>query len=230
MLKKAIILLSGGLDSTTCLAIAKSQGYECYALTFNYGQKNNSEMNAAKKIAQHFAVKEHKIFTLPIHEFGGSALTDPQIAVPDYKDDTEIHSTYVPARNTIFLSVALAFAETLQLNDIFIGGNAADFNSYPDCRAEYFAAFTKMANLATKAGVEGNQLMIHRPLIDLNKSEIITTATQLGVDLSMTVSCYRADEQGEACGTCDPCMLRKQGFAEAGIKDCTKYNHDEGIK
>jgi 7-cyano-7-deazaguanine synthase len=223
MSNKALILLSGGLDSTTCLAIAKSQGYECYALSFDYGQKNRSETNAAKKIAQHFAVKQHKVFTLPIHEFGGSALTDSNIAIPDYQGDEKIPSTYVPARNTIFLSVALAFAEVFLINNIFIGANAVDYSGYPDCRPDYFAAFTKLANLATKTGIEGNTLEIHTPLLQLTKTEIILTGIELGVDYGMTVTCYRADENGRACGECDSCTFRKEGFVKAGISDPTKY-------
>lgn len=222
-MSKAVVLLSGGLDSTTCLAIAKSQGFDCYALSFNYGQKNRAELIAARKIAAHFGVANHIIFSLAIDQFGGSALTDNNIAVPDYKGDDQIPVTYVPARNTIFLAVALGYAETLQANDIFIGASHIDYSGYPDCRPDYFAAFDKLANLATKAGVEGNKLTIHTPLIELSKAETITLGTQLGVNYAMTVSCYRADEDGRACGNCDSCTLRKLGFAQAGVVDNTKY-------
>lgn len=223
MSKKAIILFSGGLDSTTCLAIAKSRGFDCYALSFYYGQKHTAELGAAKAILNNYAVVDHKIVTLPIHEFGGSALTDYSIEVPDYTGKEVIPSTYVPARNTIFLSMAMGWAEVLQANDIFIGVSSIDYSGYPDCRPEFFNAFGKLARLATKTGVEGSNLTIHTPLIKLSKAETIKEGLRLGVDYKMTITCYRADGEGRACGTCDSCVLRKRGFAEAGISDPTRY-------
>lgn len=221
MRKKAVILFSGGLDSTTCLAIAKDEGYECYVLGFDYGQKHLVELENSKRIAKAFQVAEHKIVTLPL--FGGSALTDSNLSVPDFEGNQHIPITYVPARNTIFLAMALGWAEVIQAYDIFIGINAVDYSGYPDCRPEYLHAFQAMANLATKAGVEGSQFQIHTPLIQLNKSEIIQKGLKLGIDYSMTISCYRADEKGHACGTCDSCTYRKKGFQEAGVKDSTIY-------
>jgi 7-cyano-7-deazaguanine synthase len=225
MKKRALILLAGGLDSTTCLAIAMSQGYECYALSFNYGQKHNAEIEAAKKIAKIYHVVSHEIF--PLQAFGGlgsSALTDANIPVPDYKGDGKIPATYVPARNTIFLSIATGIAEILKIQDIFIGSNILDYSGYPDCRPEYFTAFEKMANLATKAGIEEkSKLQIHAPLVKLSKAEIIKWGMRLGIDYSITVSCYRADHEGRACGTCDSCTYRKKGFRELGITDPTRY-------
>ncbi len=225
-MKKAVVLLSGGLDSVTTLALAKTQGYECYAVSFSYGQRHCAELNAAKKIANHFQVVEHKIINIDLGEIGGSALTDSSIAVP--KEATEgIPVTYVPARNTIFLSFALGYAEVLQANDIFIGVNAVDYSGYPDCRPEFIEAFQKMARLATKVGVEAEdeaaQVTIHTPLIDITKAQIIKMGTELGVDYSMTVSCYDADSQGRACGKCDSCRLRRAGFGVAGIADPTIY-------
>jgi 7-cyano-7-deazaguanine synthase len=212
-MKKAVILLSGGLDSTTCLALATSQGYECHALSFDYGQTHSAELNAAQKIAQHFGVKSHRIVNLKsLGEFGHSALTDDAIAVPDYEEGEDIPVTYVPARNTVFLSVAMGLAETLGAQDIFIGVSAVDYSGYPDCRPEFIAAFQAMANLATKAGVEGNPFQIHAPLMYLSKAQTIALGRTLNVDYSMTVSCYRADATGKPCGECASCVLREKGF------------------
>jgi 7-cyano-7-deazaguanine synthase len=222
MQKKAIVLLSGGLDSITVLALAKKQGYKCYALSFDYGQRHNAELIAATKIAADYQVEDHKIIKLGLSSIGGSALTDEHIAVPNTPQEG-IPVTYVPARNTIFLSFALGWAEVLNLTDIFIGVNAVDYSGYPDCRPEFIKAFQQLANLATKAGVEGEHFTIHAPLIALSKAEIIKKGVELGVDYQRTVSCYSADEKGRACGECDACRLRKAGFAEAGIKDPTKY-------
>lgn len=226
MHKKAIVLLSGGLDSITVLALAKKQGYACYALSFNYGQRHNAELNAAKKIAERYRVVEHKIINLGLDSIGGSALTDDHIAVPDSPQEG-IPVTYVPARNTIFLSFALGWAEVLKLHDIFIGVNAVDYSGYPDCRPEFIEAFQKLADLATKAGVEGQHFSIHPPLIAMSKAEIIRLGIELGVDYRQTVSCYSADKDGYACGVCDSCRLRRAGFLEAGIEDPTLYqkNH-----
>lgn len=228
--KPAIVLLSGGLDSTTTLAIAQSEGFTCYALSFSYGQRHNSELGAASKVAQHFKVIEHKIFDINLATFKGSALTDPSISVPDTTNVDQLDPntgkvpiTYVPARNTVFLSIALAWAEVLSIYDLFIGVNAVDYSGYPDCRPEYIQAYESMANLATKSGVEGNKLKIHTPLIALSKSDIIKKGSELGVDYSKTISCYSADEQGRACGSCDSCRFRKQGFGEAGLADPTRY-------
>lgn len=222
MQKKAIILLSGGLDSITALALAKSQGYQCYALSFDYGQRHNAELDAAKRIAKHYQVADHKIFKLGLDTFGGSALTDDSIAVPSTEQDG-IPVTYVPARNTIFLSFTLAWAEVLDAHNIFIGVNAVDYSGYPDCRPEFINAFQKLANLATKASVEGEGFKIHTPLIDLSKAEIIKLGDSLDIDYSQTVSCYSADKQGRACNRCEACRLRKQGFETAGIDDPTSY-------
>lgn len=223
-MKKAIVLLSGGLDSTTCLAYAKAQGYECEALSFNYGQRHHAELIAAKNIAKHVGVKHH-IFELGIHQFGGSALTDANMAVPENNHTTTgIPSTYVPARNTIFLSIALGFAETANAQAIFVGVSAIDYSNYPDCRPEYIQAFQHLANLATKMGVEGQGITIETPLIHLSKAETIAMGVALGVDYSETVSCYQADHEGRACGKCASCELRKKGFAEAGSTDNTKYS------
>lgn len=222
MSKKAVILFSGGLDSTTCLALAKSEGFDCYALSFDYGQKHKIELDVAKKMAALMDVKEHKIVTL---NFGSlnSALTDPQIDVHDYQESSAIPSTYVPARNTIFLSIGLGFAEMLDATDIFIGANDVDYSGYPDCRPEYLQAFEKLANLATKAGIEGAHYKIHAPLLRLTKSEIIQRGIKLGVNYAETLSCYRADAKGRACGKCDSCIYRKKGFLEAGVSDPTRY-------
>ena len=222
MQKKAIILLSGGLDSITVLALAKRQGFQCYALSFDYGQRHNAELIAAAQIATDYQVEDHKIIKLGLGSIGGSALTDEHIAVP-HTLQTGIPVTYVPARNTIFLSFALGWAEVLHLHDIFIGVNAVDYSGYPDCRPEFIESFQKLANLATKAGVEGTHFSIHTPLIHLSKAEIIKTGIALGVNYQRTVSCYSADTQGRACGECDACRLRKAGFIEAGISDNTRY-------
>lgn len=222
MSKKAVILLSGGLDSITVLALAKQQGFKCYALSFDYGQRHNAELKAAARIAADYGVEEHKVINIGLSSIGGSALTDEHIAVPDTAQEG-IPVTYVPARNTIFLSFALGWAEVLNAHDIFIGVNAVDYSGYPDCRPEFIKAFQHLANLATKAGVEGEHFTIHTPLISLSKAEIIKLGTELGVDYNRTVSCYSADEQGRACGVCDACRLRKTGFTEAGITDPTQY-------
>ena len=222
-MKKAVVLLSGGLDSATCLAIARSQGFESYCLSFNYGQRHCAELVAADRVVKALGAAEHRIVNFGLAQFGGSALTDTSIAVPTDGVQPGIPVTYVPARNTIMLSLALAWAEVLGSLDIFVGVNAVDYSGYPDCRPEYIAAFEKMANLATKAGVEGHKLSIHAPLIDLSKTEIIRTGAALGVDYSLTVSCYQADEDGRACGVCDSCRLRAEGFAAAGLPDPTIY-------
>ncbi len=220
--KKAVVLLSGGLDSATVLAIATSGGYECYALSLDYGQRHAIELNAARKVADHFEVKQHQVVKLDLRQFGGSALTDDSIDIPE-QATSDIPVTYVPARNTIFLSLALAWAETLEARNIFVGVNAVDYSGYPDCRPEYIESFEKMANLATKAGVEGDHFSILAPLIKLTKAEIILTGTKLGVDYTQTVSCYQADDSGAACGKCDSCRLRRQGFVDAGVPDPTSY-------
>ena len=220
--KTAIILLSGGLDSITVLAHAIQQGYACYALSFDYGQRHNAELEAARKIAQHYQVLQHKVIKLGLDSIGGSALTDSHIAVPELPQEG-IPVTYVPARNTIFLSFALGWAEVLEVNDVFIGVNAVDYSGYPDCRPAFIKAFQDMANLATKAGVEGRQIHIHTPLISLSKAEIIAQGLNLGVDYSQTVSCYSADLMGRACGHCDACRLRKAGFDTLGVADPTCY-------
>ncbi len=222
MQKKAIILLSGGLDSITVLALAKQQGYECYALSFDYGQRHNAELVAASQIAKHYEVKDHKIIKLGLGAIGGSALTDEHIEVPN-TPQVGIPVTYVPARNTIFLSFALGWAEVVEAHEIFIGVNAVDYSGYPDCRPEFISAFQNLANLATKAGVEGEHVKIHTPLIDLSKAEIIKLGLTLSVDYRMTVSCYSADVHGHACGLCDACRLRKAGFDDAGALDPTRY-------
>ena len=222
-MKKAVVLLSGGLDSATCLAIARSQGFESYCLSFNYGQRHCAELVAADRVVKALGAAEHRIVNFGLAQFGGSALTDTSIAVPTDGVQPGIPVTYVPARNTVMLSLALAWAEVLGSLDIFVGVNAVDYSGYPDCRPEYIAAFETMANLATKAGVEGHKLSIHAPLIDLSKTEIIRTGAALGVDYSLTVSCYQADEDGRACGVCDSCRLRAEGFAAAGLPDPTIY-------
>jgi len=219
---KAVILLSGGLDSTTALAVAKYDQYDCYTLSFDYGQRHKVELLAAQRIAKQFGVCEHKTLSFDLRQFGGSALTDNSIAVPD-QPTQGIPITYVPARNTIFLSLALGWAEVLQASDIFIGVNAVDYSGYPDCRPAFIAAYETMANLATKSSVEGRPFHIQTPLINKTKAEIIHWGSQLQVDYSWTVSCYQADEQGRACRSCDSCRLRAQGFKEAGIADVTRY-------
>jgi len=218
----AVILLSGGLDSATVLAIAREQGFACHALSLDYGQRHNAELSAAKRVAQCLGAVEHRIVQLGLGQFGGSALTDAAIAVPESPTEG-IPVTYVPARNTVMLALALAWAEVLQSRDIFIGVNAVDYSGYPDCRPEFIAAFEQMANLATRAGVEGARLRVHAPLQYLSKSEIIQRGHRLGVDYSQTVSCYQADASGRACGRCDACRLRRAGFEQAGLKDPTQY-------
>lgn len=221
-MKKAVVLLSGGLDSATTLAIAKRNGYACYALSIAYGQRHSAELAAAKRIAETLGVSEHKILTLDLSTFSGSALTNMDIAVPTQLSEG-IPVTYVPARNTLFLTLALGWAEVLGAQDIFIGVNAVDYSGYPDCRPEFIQAFEQLANLATKAGVEGQPFHIHAPLLDSAKSEIIHRGLSLGVDYALTVSCYSADREGRACGICDSCRLRKQGFRDAGVRDPTVY-------
>ncbi len=222
MSKKAVILLSGGLDSATVLAIAQAQGYECYGLSFRYGQRHESELVAATGIAKQQGVVQHLIIPLDFAGIGGSALTDHTIEVPASLSEG-IPITYVPARNTIFLAYALGWAEVLEADDIFIGVNAVDYSGYPDCRPEFMAAFSAMANFATKRAVEGDPITLHTPLLELSKGDIIRQGMALGVDYGVTVSCYQADESGDACGVCDSCRLRKQGFIEAGIRDPTRY-------
>jgi 7-cyano-7-deazaguanine synthase len=222
MNKKAVVLLSGGLDSATTLAIANAQEYICFALTFNYGQRHSIEIEAAKKIAQSFNVTEHKILDVDLTQIGGSALTDQKINVPDAPSDG-IPDTYVPARNTIFLSFALAYAETIQAYEIYLGVNSIDYSGYPDCRPEYIKSFTQTANLATKASVEGQNFIIQTPLMYMNKPQIIQAGLELGVDYSLTISCYQPDMNGLACGICDSCRLRKIGFEQGGIPDPTLY-------
>jgi 7-cyano-7-deazaguanine synthase len=219
----AVVLLSGGLDSATCLAIARHAGYDCYALSFSYGQRHGTELEAAARVAQALGAIEHRVMTIDLAGFGGSALTDPGIAVPE-APTPGIPVTYVPARNTVFLSLALAWSEVLDAHDIFIGVNAVDYSGYPDCRPEFVSAFERVANLATRAGVEGHRpLRIRAPLISLSKAEIIRRGQGLGVDYSLTVSCYQADARGRACGACDSCRLRREGFAAAGVADPTAY-------
>lgn len=224
--KKAIILSSGGLDSTTVLAMAQDQGYDCYCLSFDYGQRHRAELVASVKIAEVMGAKEHRVAKLDLSAFGGSALTDLSIDVPE--DEAQmggIPITYVPARNTVFLSYALAWAEVLGASEIFIGVNAVDYSGYPDCRPEFVSAFEKMANLATRAGVEGLALKVQAPLMDMSKGDIILRGLELGVDYSLTVSCYQADDDGLACGVCESCRLRKQGFVDAKTNDTTRYQN-----
>ena len=224
MAKKAVILVSGGLDSATVLAMARDQGYECYALSYDYGQRHRCELDAARLVAQVGGVISHRIVDLDVGWMGGSALTDSSIPVPeDGSDNNGIPSTYVPARNTVFLSIALAWAEVMQAQDIFIGANAVDYSGYPDCRPAFIEAFERLANLATKAGVEGDGFKVHAPLIHMSKAEIITTGSRLGVDYSLTSSCYQPDAMCHACGHCDSCRLRARGFADAGVADPTRY-------
>ena len=224
---KAVVLVSGGLDSTTCLAMAREKGFDLYALTFNYGQRHDHELNSAKMVVDFFNIQNHSIIDIDLAQFGGSALTD-KIDVPkkrDLSDMAEIPVTYVPARNTVFLSLALAWAEVLGSFDIFIGVNALDYSGYPDCRPEYISSYEKTANLATKAGVSGSSFRIHTPLIDLTKSEIVKVGMDLGVDYSLTSSCYDPDQDGNPCGLCDACYLRLKGFKEAGIIDPLSYSN-----
>jgi len=221
--KPAVCLLSGGLDSATCLAIARSQGYGCYALSFDYGQRHRAELDAAGRVAASLGALEHRVVSIDLRAFGGSALTD-NIAVPKTGLGEGIPVTYVPARNTVFLSFAMAWAEVLSSSDVFIGVNAIDYSGYPDCRPEFIAAFEKLANLATKSGVEGRtHLKIHTPLIQLAKREIIQWGAKLGVDFALTHSCYDPDQQGRSCGLCDSCRLRRKGFADAGMEDPLEY-------
>ncbi len=222
MVKKAVVMLSGGLDSATVLAIAREQGFETYALSFDYGQRHRSELQAAARVAQSLGAREHRVTKLDLGGWGGSALTDTRIAVPTALA-AGIPVTYVPARNTIFLSLALAWAETLGALDIFAGMNAVDYSGYPDCRPEYIAAFQAMARLATKSGIEGGEITIRTPIIKMSKADIVREGKRLGVDYAMTVSCYQADADGRACGECDSCRLRKEGFAAAGVADPTRY-------
>jgi 7-cyano-7-deazaguanine synthase len=219
---RAVVLVSGGLDSTTVLAMARSQGYACYTLSFDYGQRNRGELRAAEQVSRALGDVEHKVVTLNLDTIGGSALTDLTIAVPE-QETSGIPITYVPARNTVFLSIALGWAEVLGAHDIFIGVNAVDYSGYPDCRPEYIAAFEAMANLATRASVEGQKITVHTPLMKLGKGEIISRGISLGVDYSLTVSCYQVTDDGRACGKCDSCRLRRQGFVDAGLKDPTRY-------
>lgn len=222
--KRAVVLLSGGLDSATVLAQARAQGFQCHALSVDYGQRHHAELAAAQRVAAGLGADEHRVIHIDLTAFGGSALTDASIAVPEAAT-SGIPLTYVPARNTIMLSLALAWAEVLQAQDIFIGVNAVDYSGYPDCRPEFVAAFERMANLATRAAVEGKALTLHAPLLHLSKAEIIRAGMQLGVDYAMTVSCYQADESGRACGRCDSCRLRQEGFRAAQVDDPTRYQN-----
>jgi len=220
--KRAVILLSGGLDSATVVAMARAEGYSCYTMSFDYGQRSRAELDAAARVARDLGAVEHKVIGLNLNGIGGSALTDDSIDVPESASEG-IPVTYVPARNTVFLSLALGWAEVLLARDIFIGVNAVDYSGYPDCRPEFVEAFEVMANLATKAGVEGQGFRIQAPLQNMSKAQIVQAGVKLGVDYSLTVSCYQADAQGQACGKCDSCRLRAEGFAAAGITDPTRY-------
>ncbi|NOQ82292.1 MAG: 7-cyano-7-deazaguanine synthase QueC [Methylophaga sp.] len=221
-MKRAVILLSGGLDSVTALAIAKEQGFECYTLSFNYGQRHDAELVAAEKLSKQVGAIEHKVINIDLRSIGGSALTDNSIDVPE-EHHAGIPVTYVPARNTVFLSIALGWAEVLSAQSIVIGVNAVDYSGYPDCRPEFITAFEQLANVATKAGVEGHKLTIQSPLMTMSKADIIQQGIRLGVDYSQTISCYQADSEGRACGKCDSCHFRKEGFSQAGINDPTRY-------
>jgi len=220
--EKAVVLVSGGLDSATVLAMARERGFACHALSFDYGQRHRAELAAAERVSRELGVAGHKVVRLDLDAIGGSALTDMSIAVPE-RETEGIPVTYVPARNTVFLSIALAWAEVLEARHIFIGVNAVDYSGYPDCRPEYIRAYERMANLATKAGVEGRTLAIHTPLMDAGKGDIVRAGLALGVDYSLTVSCYQATEAGLACGRCDSCRLRRRGFLDAGVEDPTRY-------
>jgi len=225
--KRAVVLLSGGLDSATALAVAQADGFVCHALSFDYGQRHAPELQAARRVAERAAVAEHRIITIDLRQFGGSALTDSAIKVPAHQaDNNTIPVTYVPARNTIFLSYALGWAEVIGADAIYLGVNAVDYSGYPDCRPEYIRAFENMANLATKRAVEGSRLSIQTPLINLGKADIIRRGSELGVDYSLTVSCYQADSRGRACGCCDSCHFRMEGFKQAGTADPTLYAGD----
>lgn len=225
MAEKAVILLSGGLDSTTCLAMAKAQEFECYTLGFDYGQRHNSELKAAVRVADAMSDNPHKVIRLNLDAIGGSALTDEKIEVPTGQsaDPDSIPVTYVPARNTVFLSIALGYAEVIGANHLFIGANAVDYSGYPDCRPEFIAAFEALANVATKAGVEGAGIQIHAPLMQMSKADIARAGTKLGVDYSLTITCYQADDEGRACGACEACHLRREGFEQADLPDPTNY-------
>jgi len=220
--RKAVVLLSGGLDSATMLAMARARGFDCYALSLDYGQRHHAELAAAGRVAGALGVSEHKVLPLSLDTIGGSALTDLSIDVPEAGGEG-IPVTYVPARNTVFLALALGWAEVLGATDLFVGVNAVDYSGYPDCRPAFIEAFERLANLATKAGVEGGQFKVHAPLIEMSKAEIIRAGVGLGVDYALTVSCYQADEQGIACGFCDSCRLRAEGFQAAGVTDPTRY-------
>ena len=222
-MKPAVILLSGGLDSATVLALAREQGFACHCLSLDYGQRHGAELEAAARVAAALGATTHRVLKLDLGQLGGSALTDSSIAVPTAGVQPGIPVTYVPARNTIMLSLALAWAEVLGAQDIFVGVNAVDYSGYPDCRPQFIDAFQRLANLATKAAVEGGSLTIHAPLIEMSKAQIIATGDRLGVDYGLTVSCYQADAEGSACGVCDSCRLRSQGFAAAGRPDPTRY-------
>lgn len=222
-MKPAVILLSGGLDSATVLALARKQGFACHCLSLDYGQRHSAELHAAHRVAVALGATTHRVLKLDLGQLGGSALTDTSIAIPTEGVRPGIPVTYVPARNTIMLSLALAWAEVLGAQDIFVGVNAIDYSGYPDCRPEFIQAFEKLANLATKAAVEGKSLKVHTPLIALSKAQIILTGMKLGVDYSLTVSCYQAEEAGRACGICDACRLRKEGFMAANLADSTRY-------
>jgi len=221
-IRKAVVLLSGGLDSATVLAMARAGGFACHALSLDYGQRHHAELAAARRVAEALGAVEHKVLPLSLDAIGGSALTDRSIAVPEAGGEG-IPVTYVPARNTVFLALALGWAEVLGSTDLFVGVNAVDYSGYPDCRPAFIEAFERLANLATKAGVEGNVFRVHAPLIEMSKADIIRAGTALGVDYGLTVSCYQADEQGSACGRCDSCRLRAEGFRAAGVPDPTRY-------
>ncbi len=221
-MSRAVVLLSGGMDSATCLAIARRAGVDCYGLSFDYGQRHAAEIDAASAVARSIGVAAHRILNLGLGELGGSALTDTRIKVPASPTDG-IPSTYVPARNTVFLAIALGWAEIIEADEIYVGVNAIDYSGYPDCRPEYIAAFQRMADLATPRGIQGNPVLIKTPLIDLTKAEIVRLGEELGVNFSLTVSCYQADEHGQACGVCDACRLRRKGFEDADLPDLTRY-------
>ncbi|WP_428852478.1 7-cyano-7-deazaguanine synthase QueC [Imbroritus primus] len=227
MTSRAIVLLSGGLDSATVLAMARAQGFETYALSMRYGQRHSSELDAARRVARALGAQRHEIIDLDLRPFGGSALTDDTLDVPVDGNSTGIPITYVPARNTIMLSVALGWAEAVGAYDLFFGANAVDYSGYPDCRPEFVSAYETLANIATKAGVEGQRIRVQAPIIAMSKAEIIRTGIGLGVDYGMTVSCYLADAEGRACGVCDSCRLRRAGFEAAGVADPTRYQTDQ---
>ncbi len=223
MQEKAVILLSGGVGSTTCLAMATTNAYECYTLTIDYGQRSQAEITAAAEIAKHYRVEQHRVMKLPLNDLGSSALTDESLNIPDYEENADTGITYVPARNTVFLSVALAYAEVVDAKTLFFGADANDHNKYPDCRPEYIAAFERLANLATKNSTEGKMLNLRTPLINITKAEVLRLGHEIGIDHSKTISCYQADNQGRACGTCWPCVQRRKGFSEVGLADVTCY-------